>query len=391
MDPGARRTSRPSWGRPLLALALAAWAAGCGGCPRPGCGRGGVPVPVESSGLESAPPAPLELAAPGPGEPRGAPALLRKLEVGGQRTHGHLTLAVDGSGRHLAAGVMWLRRGSVEVEASSVVVWRLDGLTEVWRSGGTTFLDALAVGADLVAFGGSYRDRFDLVRLPGGERREVPLPAVPAGTQAPGPWLSRLAVSPDGGQLAGCVNYANQVPVWSLPALGPGWVGAHDFECERLGYSADGAELSVRYALGRNRTFDAATGRLLRAFTDGFYSEFTWSAFSPGGRLVATSTDADREVKLWDRRTGREVRSLTAVETGGPFTVRMAFHPAGRLLAIGVTGGDFRLWQLEPQALLARWSSPDHAERELDGLEFTPDGRLVAGYDDGVIEVYGWR
>jgi WD40 repeat protein len=68
-------------------------------------------------------------------------------------------------------------------------------------------------------------------------------------------------------------------------------------------------------------------------------------AFSPDGRLVATGSD-DHTVRVWDARTGRELRRYT----GHTDTVTgVAFSPDGRQVLSGSDDKTVRLWEVSKQ------------------------------------------
>jgi WD40 repeat protein len=76
---------------------------------------------------------------------------------------------------------------------------------------------------------------------------------------------------------------------------------------QALAYSSDG-----RYFVANNfkaaLLFDVASGRQLRSFT-GHSDVVTSVAFSPDGKTVLTGSD-DETARLWDVRTGLELRRL---------------------------------------------------------------------------------
>ncbi|ONI75052.1 hypothetical protein ALI144C_40515 [Actinosynnema sp. ALI-1.44] len=161
-----------------------------------------------------------------------------------------------------------------------------------------------------------------------------------------------------------------------LPLVG------HNDNVSAVAFSPDASTLATGSWDGSVRLWDVSdphTRRPLAKLTEhkGFVRSVT---FGRDGRVLATSSD-DGTVSLWDmsdRTNPRKVGSLT--HDGGAIR-SVAFSPDGRTLATG--GRDTaRLWDVsdpaKPQALAAL-PFPGVAWLTI----FSPDGRVLAGGDDG--------
>ncbi|ROO51122.1 WD40 repeat protein [Micromonospora sp. Llam0] len=118
----------------------------------------------------------------------------------------------------------------------------------------------------------------------------------------------------------------------------------------------------------------------------GHRATVTGVAVSPDGNLLASVEEAaplrPGEVRLWDLHTGRQVKTLT----GGPTEQAVTFSPDGRFLATSGFGG-VALWDLSLDSPTPHRLT-DHGWL-LDTLAFSPDSRLLAGFDNnGAIQIW---
>lgn len=157
--------------------------------------------------------------------------------------------------------------------------------------------------------------------------------------------------------------------VWQLPSGTAKWVFTNQFERGLISPDEQYllAEEEEHFRLWRVqgeklislRTFKPAEGWISGA------------AFSPDGRLLATST---RDIVLW---------SLPAMEVVGVLTghtrdlTRLAFGPDGRTLASIADDRTVRLWHVITQRELIRFQTSEQDQKDYQ-VEFSPDGRALA-------------
>lgn len=112
----------------------------------------------------------------------------------------------------------------------------------------------------------------------------------------------------------------------------------------------------------------------------GHRKQITAITFSPDGELIATSS-LDRTVRLWDTRTGEQVRCMMG---GHRDWVRaVAFSPDGKRLASVGDDGSARLWDPVTGERTFRLHGHDGWVRD---LTWSPDSRiLVTGGRDGFV------
>ena len=109
--------------------------------------------------------------------------------------------------------------------------------------------------------------------------------------------------------------------------------------------------------------------------------------FSPDGNLLATS-GSDGTVRVWDSCSLECLRILRPAENKN--SVQLAFHPGGQLLAsCSENDSSIKLWNLSGGELLA--DLPGHS-RQPSCIAFSPDGsRLACGGSDGSVELWDLR
>jgi WD40 repeat protein len=147
-------------------------------------------------------------------------------------------------------------------------------------------------------------------------------------------------------------------------------------------FSADGKIIT---SFGHDHVFrvwDVKTGKQLRQCSRrGYQPEWIDSAaFSPDGKLLAVGCGSRKSpqglpVLLCDPNTGKEVRRLTAPWAGWA-VVSLAFAADGQILAAGDQEGQIHLWRVASGKRLRsiRWQK----KVMVSGLAFSPNGRLLA-------------
>jgi WD40 repeat protein len=248
-----------------------------------------------------------------------------------------------------------------------------------------------------------------------------------------------LAVTADGKTLA-TAGSDGTVTLWGLPSgKEVATFKGHTGDVNAVAFTRDGRVLASAGADKVIRLWDPATRKDLGTLT-GHRSEVRALAFTPDGKTLASAsgfedpkeknTDLrmkDGELWLWDvparqgtcvqkhpggvlclamSPDGKTVAAGTTMnwnelllidvaerkKAAGPFQTgvgwlqSLAFHPGGKVLALGKADDRVHLWDLETNKQIEDIRGP---RGEIESLAFSPDGAtLASGTMDGVVQLW---
>jgi WD40 repeat protein/S1-C subfamily serine protease len=173
----------------------------------------------------------------------------------------------------------------------------------------------------------------------------------------------------------------------NLPYLGDNFAFAKSLEEGKykvlsVAISPDGQTVASGAAGGSIKLWDRNTGKQLRTFT-GHSNTVDCLAVSPDGQfLVSGSRDAT--LKIWKLRTGEMLRSLTGDRN---FVTSVAISPDGKTVASGsAEDANIKIWNLGTGELLRTLKGHSNF---VNSVAFSSDGQtLVSGSSDKTVKIW---
>jgi WD40 repeat protein len=212
-----------------------------------------------------------------------------------------------------------------------------------------------------------FDDRPEAVRVWNLEsRREFRFPGKPIRASA-------AAISPDGTALA-ARSPAHDIVVYELATGATRFVArGHTNEIDSITFTPDGTRLVSASADRTVRTWDARDGKQLHLFQAPERAARPL-VVSPDLRLVVGRWDGTATVRVWELETGHQVAQLSGHEDR---MLTLRFSPQGDRLVTyeGYPNNVIRLWDPNTGRLLATMRGH---ENQIHNVAFSPDGTRIA-------------
>jgi WD40 repeat protein/serine/threonine protein kinase len=197
----------------------------------------------------------------------------------------------------------------------------------------------------------------------------------PLSLQTPSIRLPALAASTVG--LMDCPNAHS--PFFAASALAPG-TGPREY-VSSADFSPDGQRVVSSGPGNMVRVWDARTGHEVRTL-QGHTAPVTYVGFSPDGQRLA-SVSQDQTVRLWDAHTGKELRSFPKRHPSDNHSFSSDWK---HLASAGYEDQTVRLWDTGTGQELRTFQGHTAA---VTCVGFSPDGqRLVSGGSDKTVRVW---
>ncbi|BAY29078.1 WD-40 repeat-containing protein [Nostoc carneum NIES-2107] len=159
----------------------------------------------------------------------------------------------------------------------------------------------------------------------------------------------------------------------------------HKAEVYSVSLSPDGQLLASASADKNIKLWDATTGKQIKTF-NGHGNVVNFVTFSPSGRLLVSASSPEKSVKLWDVATGKEIVTLPGYNADGNGCNGLTFDPSEQVLAIASEGNIIKLWDISTRKEIATFTG--HKDR-INSVSLSPDGRLLAsGSFDNTIKLW---
>ncbi|WP_299250567.1 WD40 repeat domain-containing protein, partial [uncultured Cytophaga sp.] len=159
----------------------------------------------------------------------------------------------------------------------------------------------------------------------------------------------------------------------------------HSASVKAVAVSPNGLYLATGSRDKTVKIWDKQTGLEIRTIV-GHEHTVNALSFSPNGELLATSS-ADGTARVWEIATGKQVFSSPAQNK---YMTAVAFHPNGKMLAYGGYLDSIHIYSIPDWKLIKRLPArPDQGSGYGVSLSFSADGNLLAvGEDNKTANVY---
>ena len=136
----------------------------------------------------------------------------------------------------------------------------------------------------------------------------------------------------------------------------------------QVAYSPDGSKIATVFNNSKIAIWDAVSGREICRLAGHGNNPIHGIVFSPNGRQLASNSDRDSNIKIWDTSTGALIRNIPQSSAQS-----IAFSPDGNRIAVYFYGDDrgIKIWNTTNGTEIRT------LQYALNSLIFSPDGRQI--------------
>ena len=194
--------------------------------------------------------------------------------------------------------------------------------------------------------------------------------------------LSRSSFSPDGKTLA-VGSFDHSVQLWNLstPHGTKKLLAGHKDEVYGVAFSPDGRMVASSDREGKVLIHDPSSGKIIHRLL-GHHKMVYQVAFSPDSRLLA-SAGWDGSCIIWSTKTAKALQSISQK---GKKLNSVSFSPDGKTLATAANDGMVILWDWKKKKKRMEIQA---SKGQVFSIAFSPNGRLLASAgDDKTIKIW---
>jgi WD40 repeat protein len=118
--------------------------------------------------------------------------------------------------------------------------------------------------------------------------------------------------------------------------------------------------------------WNVGSGTLLHSFAS--HNQMSSLVFSPDGHTLASSSQDDQSITLWDAAHGTILHTLSGHTAG---IVSLAYSLDGSLLASGSLDHTIKLWDIASDKVLHTLPNPGDPDLGRNPVQFSPDGHTL--------------
>jgi WD40 repeat protein len=210
--------------------------------------------------------------------------------------------------------------------------------------------------------------------------------------------VNAVAWSPEGKYIASgsekqTTAHAETLQVWNANTgqITIVYRGHDDQSVYALAWSPEGKRIAIAF-VGLAQVWEVATGKVLTTYRGHDSSQMSTSirprvdsiAWSPDGKYIASATQYDNSVAVWEAATGM-LQSKYRHHCHGVCSI--SWSPDGKFIAIGSTDRGVYIWDVTTQVIRLMHSRADDRREELV-VAWSSDGMRIASSLHNSIEIW---